>query len=85
LNENYKMLKTFPYSLLLKHRQVDLHRIIIQAHQEILNLHSTGYKSEIKVIAQLKSTIRVCQKEIAHQRRNSYQLRRITMQQRRPI
>ncbi len=77
------MLKISPYSE--TYRQIDLQNISVQSYQQILSLYSTGDRSEIKVIAQLKRTIRDCQREIAQQRRNAYQSRRITMQQRRPI
>lgn len=91
------MLKTIPHSISatipskIETKQVhriyrqNLQSIAVLSYQEILALHSTGDRSELKVIAQLKRTIRVCQKEIAQQRQNAYQSRRNAMRQRRPI
>ncbi|AFY72887.1 hypothetical protein Syn7502_00753 [Synechococcus sp. PCC 7502] len=62
-----------------------LQKISAQSYQSIPILQSTGNVGVIKVITQLKRTTNLCQKAIAQERRNAYQARRNTMQNRCPV
>jgi hypothetical protein len=63
----------------------NLQKISRQSYQEVLILQSIADPNTIKVLSKLKSTINLCQKAIAQERRNTYQSRRLAMQRRRPI